>query len=93
MVDKVRERLNDRNIGIELTDAAKAWLVDEGYDPVYGARPLRRAIERHVENEIAKRMLGGDFVEGDTVLVDVAEGKLTFAKREPAKREKAAAAS
>ena len=93
MVDKVRERLADRTIGIELTEAAKAWLVDEGYDPVYGARPLRRAIERYVENEVAKRMLGGELVEGDTVLVDVAEGKLTFVKSEPAKREKAAAAS
>ena len=81
MVDKVRQRLEERSIGIELTPAAKAWVVEEGYDPVFGARPLRRAIERHIENDIAKRFLSGEFVDGDTVLVDVADGKLTFAKR------------
>ena len=81
MVDKVRQRLEERSIGIELTPAAKSWVVEEGYDPVFGARPLRRAIERHIENDIAKRFLSGEFVDGDTVLVDVADGKLTFAKR------------
>ena len=90
MVNKVRERLSDRGLSIELTDAAKAWLVKEGYDPVFGARPLRRAVERHVENEIAKRILSGDFVESDTVLVGVAKGKLTFDRRAAA-GEKAAA--
>ena len=80
MVDKVRNRLEERSIGIELTEAAKAWLVDEGYDPVFGARPLRRAVERHIENDIAKRFLNGDFVDGDTVLVDVEDGKLSFSK-------------
>ena len=90
MVNKVRERLSDRDLYIELTDAAKAWLVEEGYDPVYGARPLRRAVERHVENEIAKRIISGEFAEGDTVLVDVAKGKLTFARKSPAKTKAAA---
>jgi ATP-dependent Clp protease ATP-binding subunit ClpC len=80
MADKVRERLLDRNIGMELTDAAKAWLVDEGYDPVYGARPLRRALERYVENDISKRILAGEFTDGDVVLVDAVDGKLTYAK-------------
>ena len=92
MVNQVRARLEDREIGIELTEAAKAWLVEEGYDPVYGARPLRRAIERYVENEAAKRILGGEFTDGDTVEVDIADGKLSFAKKQPAKREKAGAA-
>jgi ATP-dependent Clp protease ATP-binding subunit ClpC len=80
MANKVRERLLDRNIGMELTDAAKAWLVEEGYDPVYGARPLRRALERYVENDIAKRILSGEFTDGDVVLVDAVDGKLTYAK-------------
>ena len=80
MANKVRERLLDRNIGMELTDAAKAWLVEEGYDPVYGARPLRRALERYVENDIAKRILSGEFTDGDVVLVDAVDGMLTYAK-------------
>ena len=58
MVDKVRRQLAERSIGIDLTQAALDWLVDEGFDPVYGARPLRRAVERHVENEVARRILG-----------------------------------
>ncbi|MEX2430605.1 MAG: AAA family ATPase, partial [Dehalococcoidia bacterium] len=83
MVKEVRERLADRNIGVELTDAAKDWLVEEGYDPVYGARPLRRAVERHIENEAAKRILGGEFKDGDTILVDTADNHLSFSgKRE-----------
>jgi ATP-dependent Clp protease ATP-binding subunit ClpA len=87
MVDKVRERLADRSIGIELTAEAKAWLVEEGYDPIYGARPLRRAVERYIENEIAKRMLGGELVEGDTIEVGAADGSLTFTKVAPAERQ------
>ena len=66
-------------------------LVEEGYDPVFGARPLRRAVERHVENEVAKRMLAGELVEGDSVLVDAADGKLTFARKAPAGEVVAAA--
>jgi len=90
MVNKVRERLSDRGLSIELSDAAKAWLVEEGYDPVFGARPLRRAVERHVENEIAKRILSDELKENDTVLVDVAKGKLTFARKTPAGAKAAA---
>jgi ATP-dependent Clp protease ATP-binding subunit ClpC len=81
MMDKVRERLEERSIGIELTQAAKDWLVEEGFDPTFGARPLRRAIERSIENEIAKRVLGGDFTDGDVVEVDVESKKLTFTKK------------
>jgi ATP-dependent Clp protease ATP-binding subunit ClpC len=86
MVDKVRERLSDREIGIELSEAAKNWLVDEGFDPAYGARPLRRAVERYIENEIAKRVLSGEFTDGVTVEVGAEGGKLTFAKKEPARQ-------
>ncbi|MDA0798151.1 MAG: AAA family ATPase [Chloroflexi bacterium] len=87
MVDKVRERLQERSIGIELTQAAKDWLVEEGFDPAFGARPLRRAVERHIENEIAKRVLSGELADGDTVDIDAANGKLTFAKHVTAKQE------
>ena len=90
MVDKVRERLQERLIGIELTQAAKDWLVEEGFDPAFGARPLRRAVERHIENEVAKRVLSGEFADGDTVDIDAADGKLTFAKHATAKQEASA---
>ena len=87
MVDKVRRQLAERSIGIDLTQAALDWLVDEGFDPVYGARPLRRAVERHVENEVARRILAGECQDGDTVIVDAEDGRLTFGNsesREPA---------
>ena len=66
-------------LSIELSDSAKDWLVEEGFDPVYGARPLLRAVERHVENEIAKRIIAGEYSEGDTVRVDADENGLNFA--------------
>jgi len=70
LLQEVRERLEERRIGLTLTDAAREALVREGYDPMYGARPLRRVIQRRVENAISKRVLAGDFAEGSTVLVD-----------------------
>jgi len=62
-----------------VTDAARAFIAREGYDPQYGARPLRRAIQRVVENPLAKRVLAGEFSAGDTVRVDVRDGTLIFA--------------
>ena len=69
-------------LDIEWTDAAKDWLAKEGFDPVFGARPLRRAIQRHVENALSKRILSGELKEGDSVLVDADASGLTFARRE-----------
>jgi ATP-dependent Clp protease ATP-binding subunit ClpC len=81
---EVQERLSEQKITFELTDAAEDWLVKEGYDPVYGARPLRRAIQRHVENPLARQLVSGDLSEGDHVIVDVQDGNLTFNKAVPA---------
>jgi ATP-dependent Clp protease ATP-binding subunit ClpC len=67
---------------MELTAAAKDLLVREGYDPVYGARPLRRTVQRLVETPLSRALLRNDYVSGDTVVVDVEDGQLTFAKRE-----------
>jgi ATP-dependent Clp protease ATP-binding subunit ClpC len=78
LVKDLQERLTDRKLGIELSDKAKSWLVKEGYDPVYGARPLRRAIERYVENPLSSKLLGGELKEGDTVKVDLGDKGLTF---------------
>ncbi|HEU4759188.1 MAG TPA: AAA family ATPase, partial [Dehalococcoidia bacterium] len=91
LLTDVRERLSDRGVGLELTQAAKAALVQEGYDPVFGARPLRRTIERRVANPLSRLILAGDFAEGDTALVDYRDGEYAFEKKAAAKREKAAA--
>jgi ATP-dependent Clp protease ATP-binding subunit ClpB len=84
---RLRERLADRGISIELTDAAKEALADAGWDPTYGARPLKRAIQRLVENPLALRLLEGTFGDGDAVRVDASDGELVFERqgaREPA---------
>jgi ATP-dependent Clp protease ATP-binding subunit ClpB len=75
------KRLEDRKIHVELTDAAKAFIVSEGYDPTYGARPLKRTIQRRVLDPLAMRVLEGEFLEGDRVLVDVGGDGLTFEKK------------
>jgi ATP-dependent Clp protease ATP-binding subunit ClpB len=74
-------RLAERKIHVQLSDAAKDLVVREGYDPAYGARPLKRTIQRRVLDPLAMRVLEGDFVEGDTVLVDVGGEDLVFEKR------------
>ena len=74
----MRGRLSERDIDIELTGSAREELVREGYDPELGARPLRRTVERRVENELARRILAGEFVEGQRITVDFADGEYTF---------------
>ena len=78
MIKDLQKRLADRKLEVELTEKAKLWLVKEGFDPVYGARPLRRAIERHVENPLSTRLLRGEFNPGDTIVIDYGEGGLIF---------------
>ncbi|MBI4319855.1 MAG: AAA family ATPase [Chloroflexi bacterium] len=82
LIDDLRRRLRDQKVELELTEAAKAWLAREGFDPMYGARPLRRTIQRRLENQLSKRLLSGAFKEGDTVVVDADQEGLLFAKRE-----------
>ncbi len=78
---KLGKRLEESGLSLEVTDAAKDILVDKGYDPTFGARPLRRAIQRQVEDELSEEMLRGHFQFGDQVLVDARDGKLTFTKK------------
>ena len=78
MIAELQERLAERQLTVEITASAREWLVKEGYDPEYGARPLRRAIERHVETPLATRLLQGEFKEGDVIVVDLDGETLTF---------------
>ncbi len=78
LVAAVRRRLSETGITLDVTDAALTQLAREGYDPLYGARPLRRAIQRGLENPLARRMLAGEFTAGDTVRIAVTDGNLTF---------------
>lgn len=77
-VQHLEERLRDRKMGLILTEEAVHFLAEVGYDPVYGARPLKRAIQRELETQIAKAILRGQFNDGDQILVDVAHERLIF---------------
>jgi ATP-dependent Clp protease ATP-binding subunit ClpB len=77
---RLRERLAERHIVLDLTEAAKEALAEAGWDPAYGARPLKRAIQRLVENPLALRLLEGDFADGDAIRVDAQDGVLGFEK-------------
>ncbi|MGB6297496.1 MAG: ATP-dependent chaperone ClpB [Rivularia sp. (in: cyanobacteria)] len=81
-VERLRHRLSDRKMSLKLADAALDFLAEVGYDPVYGARPLKRAIQRELETQIAKSILRGEFNDGDTIFVDVENERLVF-KRVP----------
>jgi ATP-dependent Clp protease ATP-binding subunit ClpB len=76
------KRLEDRKIHVELTDAAKGYIVSEGYDPMFGARPLKRTIQRRVLDPLARRVLEGEFREGDKIVVDVDGDGLKFDKKQ-----------
>ena len=77
----IQSRMSEYDIDVELTDQATLWLANEGYDPAFGARPLKRALQKFVESPLSISLLSGDFVEGDTVLVDIEENKVVFKKK------------
>jgi len=83
-LESLRKRLADREIGLELSAEAMDLLAEAGFDPVYGARPLKRAIQQRLENPLAEAILRGDFAPGDAVSVVVAEGDLEFSKSQAA---------
>jgi ATP-dependent Clp protease ATP-binding subunit ClpB len=82
---RLRKRLEERKVTLVVTDEAKRLLIERGWDPVYGARPLKRAIQRLVQDPLAMLLLEGRFADGDTVDVDVADGKLSFVKAKAAR--------
>jgi len=81
-LERLRGRLAERGLGLELTDRAEEVLAEAGWDPAYGARPLKRAIQRLLENPLALRLLEGDFVDGDTIRADAQNGELVFERAE-----------
>jgi ATP-dependent Clp protease ATP-binding subunit ClpC len=78
MLNDLRARLGERGLTLELSDEARAWLVKNGYDEAYGARPLKRLIQKEVENALARRVLGGDFSAGDAIRASIVDDHLAF---------------
>ncbi|MCU0549590.1 MAG: ATP-dependent chaperone ClpB [Leptolyngbya sp. Prado105] len=79
---RIQSMLSDQKIALELSPAAQKYVADVGYDPTYGARPLKRAIQREIQNPIATKLLENAFEEGDTISIDLVDGKLKFSKKE-----------
>ena len=79
-LDRLRARLSERDLRLSIDDTAFDQLIEAGFDPVYGARPLKRAIQQQVENTLAQKILAGDFVAGDTILIKAENGQLVFEK-------------
>ncbi|MBI2347054.1 MAG: AAA family ATPase, partial [Deltaproteobacteria bacterium] len=84
---RLRRNLASRKMALEITDRAKALLAEKGYDPVYGARPLKRTIQRWIQDPLALKILDGQFREGDKVVIDSDGEQLTFARGEEAYAE------
>jgi ATP-dependent Clp protease ATP-binding subunit ClpB len=78
-------RLADKNLSLELTDSALDYLASKGYDPSFGARPMKRLIARELADRLALEILNGNFSEGDTIEVDLEGGELKFSRRHPVK--------
>jgi ATP-dependent Clp protease ATP-binding subunit ClpC len=78
---EIADRLSEQGLAVELTETARRWLAEEGYDPQFGARPLRRALQRHVESPLSVQMLRGEFERGDLVVVNAGEEGLAFERR------------
>ena len=81
MANDERARLEERGLTFELTSAAKDAILEEGYEPQFGARPLRRVLQRRIESPLSKRLLAGEFEDGDCISVDFAEGEFRFGRK------------
>ena len=74
--------LEERNMTLEISEKTRELIAEEGYDPDFGARPLRRSIQKLIENSLSEEILQGKFQEGDTIMIDVKDGQITFSKKE-----------
>ena len=86
-MQEIHTRLEEHGLKVQLTTAARDWLAQVGYDPAFGARPLRRALQKYVESPLSVSLLSGDYAEGDTVLVDAKDEAIVFTKTSPSKAE------
>jgi ATP-dependent Clp protease ATP-binding subunit ClpC len=84
----IQSRLAEHGLKVELTTEAVDWLSEEGYDPAFGARPLKRALQKHVESPLSVSLLSGDFARGDTVLVDIEDDQVVFTRKDDAEASK-----
>jgi ATP-dependent Clp protease ATP-binding subunit ClpC len=82
MVEDLRKRLKEQDVDFELTESAKQFLAKEGFDPTYGARPLRRAIQKHIEDRLSEALLKGEIQKGDMLTIDVEDGQLIVKKNQ-----------
>jgi ATP-dependent Clp protease ATP-binding subunit ClpC len=80
-MEDIQSRLEDHGLQVELTEAAELWLANEGYDPAFGARPLKRTLQKHVESPLSISLLSGEFAYGDTVVVDIEDEQVVFKKK------------
>jgi ATP-dependent Clp protease ATP-binding subunit ClpB len=92
LLDDLRKRLSDRRIGFEMSDAAKSFVAEQGYDPVYGARPLKRFLQREVETRVGRALVGGEILDGATVTLEMENGELAVRHRNPEARAEVEAA-
>jgi ATP-dependent Clp protease ATP-binding subunit ClpC len=81
-MEDIRSRLGEHDLKVELTEAAVDWLANEGYDSAFGARPLKRALQKHIESPLSISLLSGEFTAGDTVVVDIEDSEVVFQKKE-----------
>ena len=82
-LERMKKYIKEKNIGLSLTERAKEYFAEIGFDPVYGARPLKRILQKMVLNELARKILDGTFQEGDTVEVDISGENITFSQGVP----------
>jgi ATP-dependent Clp protease ATP-binding subunit ClpC len=83
-MEEIASRLGEHGLTVELTESARQWLAAEGYDPQYGARPLRRALQHYVESPLSVKLLKGEFQKGDVILVDSDGAQIIFNKQDGA---------
>ena len=88
MLKDVQKELTDKDMKLETTDEARSLLGEKGFDPVFGARPLRRIIQDLVEDPLSEQLLRGEFTPGDTIIVDAEDGRIVTHTRQPAKLRK-----
>ena len=77
-IARLQKLLDEKQLTLTLSDTAREWLANQGYDPAYGARPLKRVIQKHVQDKLAEKILAGEIKDGEAISIDVGDGALVF---------------